>query len=143
MKQPTSWGGWPPSSAHAASRPHPSSTDFVPPEGCDPVRCSPSITMLLGQMMAGQQHLIRSVDDIHHALERGDWRMQRLDDMSSRLDERVGALERSARKAMAGSGEVSISEARLVRWLVYIIPGAALAGTGSWDTAIKLLTALK
>lgn len=122
--------------------PHRSSSDFVAPDGCDPGRCNPSITMLLGQMIAGQDHLIRSVDGIHHALEIGDRRMQRLDDLSSRMDERLRTLERGAGKPAPKPG-ISETEQRVVRWLVYLIPGAALLGTGSWETATKLLATLK
>lgn len=112
------------------------------PEGCDPQRCNPSITLLLGRLISGQEHLIHSVDGIHHAMEIGDRRMQRLDDLSSRLDERLRTLERSSAKP-APKPEISATEQRVVRWLVYLIPGAALLGTGSWETATKLLTALK
>lgn len=120
-----------------------SSSDFAPPAGCDPGRCNPSITMMLGGIRAGQEHLIRTVEDIHHAMEIGEQRMRGLDDLTSRLDERVSSLERASRSKDPSSSDITQVEAQVVRWLVYLIPGAALVGTGSWDTATKILAALK
>lgn len=94
--------------------------------------------MMLGRLLAGQEHIIRSVDRIDARLLEGDRRMGYLVETSARLDERVASLERKREPSGA-----SRAERLIARWAAIIIPLVALLATGSWEVAIKLIAALK
>lgn len=100
-----------------------------------------TMPVLMGRLLEGQSHIMRSVDRIDRRLVDGDRRMDRHSEIISRQDERLASMERAHHQSK-GDGATRV-ERLIARWLAYLIPAAALLATGSWDTATKLLSALK
>lgn len=115
--------------------PHHSTSDEHGPEE---VNGHHTMSMLMGRLLEGQSHIMRSVDRIDRRLVDGDRRMDRHSEIIARQDERLANIER----AQGGDGATRV-ERLIARWLAYLIPAAALLATGSWDTATKLLSTLK
>lgn len=108
------------------------------------------VTVLVGRLLEGQTHIIRSVDRIDHSLVERDRRMDRnnetiarQNETIARQDERLSILERCSQQRQPQQDGVTRVERLIARWLAYLIPAAALLATGSWDTATKLLSTLK
>ncbi len=99
-----------------------------------------TMPVLMGRLLEGQSHIIRSVDRIDRRLVDGDRRMDRHSEIIARQDERLSSMERAQQSKGDGASRV---ERLIARWLAYLIPAAALLATGSWDTATKLLSTLK
>lgn len=94
--------------------------------------------MMLGELAAGQRHLIKTVDIIHDRLADGDRRMADHGEKHARHDERITALEKGAT-----NDDVSSVEKIAARWLTFLVPLVVLIATRSWEMAIKVLALLK
>ena len=108
--------------------------------GLEVVNGHHTMPVLMGRLLEGQSHIIRSVDRIDRRLVDGDRRMDRHSEIIARQDERLANMERAHQSKGDGATRV---ERLIARWLAYLIPAAALLATGSWDTATKLLSTLK
>lgn len=97
------------------------------------------VPMLLGELAAGQRHLIKTVDIIHDRLAEGDRRMAEHGERHARNEERITTLERGSKS----SDDIPRWEKVSARWMAIVVPLIVLWATRSWEMAIKALALLK
>lgn len=125
MHSQNTWGNSP---ARSAPDHHQSSSDLHPPPQDGLVHT------LLMRLMDHSDATMASLGRIETRLEHGDDRMDG-------HERRIARLEEGPSKA--GGDQPSRVERLAMRWAAYLIPAFALWATGSWDTALKVLAAIK